>query len=282
MENKLKRKPKPKPNSTRSFRRTTARNQTFTKYKFSVRSSLVNFSTPEYSEKNLNFDVYEILASTEVFDNLRKIYQQFRLKRVTFAATPRTVGGTDPPPIWIYLDTKSNNMINYASLQELQGARTIPTKHFSLTSFRTSGRQNDFNFWYDCQQYPEIDLSIRLHCDTYPTNITFWMFQLGYSLEFRGLVIQTTSNMKVEQIKEPIVYNKSQEKKENEKIHHCEAKSALLDNKTKSKSLKKEKKEDENKKKEKKKDKKDENKEFLKGYGDEDIDWNEYSENEEN
>jgi hypothetical protein len=147
--------------------------------------------------------VYEILSETQVFQALRNYYLQFRLKKVMFAATPRVVDGTDPAPVWIYLDTAANNMIHYASLQELQGSRPLPVKHFSITSFSSSGRQDDFNYWYDTQQYPQMNVSIRLHSEATPTLVKFWQFQLGYQIEFRGLVIQTINNkISVKQISE--------------------------------------------------------------------------------
>jgi predicted RNA-binding protein Jag len=168
-------------------------------YNFTIRTAIVNYITPEYTEKNLSFDIYELLESTQVFLKLREIYLQFKLKKVMFAATPRVVGGTDPSPAWIYLDTAANNIIHYSSLQELQGSRALPVKRFSVTSYTKSGRQNDFNYWYDTQQLPNIDLAIRLHCETPPDEHRHWQFQIGFQVDFRGLVIQTI-NTKVRQI----------------------------------------------------------------------------------
>jgi hypothetical protein len=165
-------------------------------YKFTIKSAIVKFVTPDYTEKNLKFDIYEILSGTEVFDKLRVLFLQFKLKKVMFAATPRTVSGTDPTKVWIYLDTAANNIIHYASIQELQGSRALPVKRFSITSYSTTGRQDDFNYWYDCQQYPQMNVAIRLHSEAYPTDVEYWQFQLGFQVEFRGLVIQVSNNLK--------------------------------------------------------------------------------------
>jgi len=170
-------------------------------YRFVIRTAIVNYVTPDYTERNLKFDIYDLLRSTQVFQVLSGNYLQYKLDKVMFAATPRQVDGTDPAPVWIYLDSSSNNMINYGALQELQGSKPLPVKHFSITSYSTTGRQNDFHYWYDAQTEAS-DLAIRLHSEATPTTTKYWQFQLGFKVAFRGFTIPPTNGLKVKEIKE--------------------------------------------------------------------------------
>jgi hypothetical protein len=171
-------------------------------YTYNIRTAIVNYVTPDYTEKNLKFPIYDMLRDTQVFKVLEKQYLQYKLDKVTFAATPRQVNGTDPAPVWIYLDTNGINQIQYAALQELQGSRPLPVKHFSLTSFSSSGRQNDFHYWYDVQ-IEGSDVAIRLHSEAIPNTTKFWQFQIGFKVKFRGFAVtqEQNRNLKVQEVK---------------------------------------------------------------------------------
>lgn len=166
---------------------------TFKIYPFRIRSAIVNYVTPEYTNRNLNFIVYDILKDTAVFTQLKVQYQQYKLVKVTLIGMPRVVQGTDPAPVWIYLDTSGRDSFNYAGIQELQGARRLPVKHTSRTTYSQTGRQNDFNYWYDTQT-EEGDVSIRLHSEATPSEQKFWQFQLDFTVHFRGFIADFGSN----------------------------------------------------------------------------------------
>jgi hypothetical protein len=172
-------------------------------YKYKIKTALVNYITPTYTEQNLDFQVYYLLRSTEVFQQISGQYQQFKLNRVTFIGIPRTVNGTDPSPIWIYLDTSGQDTFNYSGLPELQGSRQIPVKHRSYTKFSNTGRQNDFHYWYDVSGSNELngDVSIRVHSESIPNSSRFWQFQIEFSVAFRGLITKVAESKKEKGIK---------------------------------------------------------------------------------
>jgi hypothetical protein len=41
-----------------------------------------------------------------------------------------------------------------------------------------------------------MNVAIRLHSEAYPTNVEYWQFQVGFQVEFRGLVIQVGKTLK--------------------------------------------------------------------------------------
>jgi hypothetical protein len=164
-------------------------------YAYTVRTPIINYEQPDYTQQNLRFSIYDLLYSNVVFQQLIKQYNQFKLDKVTFFSIPCLVDGHDPSPIWIYLDQDGNNtQFNYANMPELQGSKLLPNKRFSMTSYSSTGRQNDFHYWYDSQSAESNTLAIRLHCANDPTPDPAWRFQLGFVLKFRGFKAQDDNN----------------------------------------------------------------------------------------
>jgi len=169
------------------------RNQkTFKIYQYKIKTAIVSYVTPTYTEKNLKFVLYDLLTSTQSFQQLSPQYQQYKLERCTFIGMPRVVQGTDPAPVWIYLDTFQNDQFNYSAMEELQGARRLPVKRTSRTTFSNSGRQNDFHYWYDIWTGgADIgDMALRLHSEATPTLDKFWQFQIEFDVKFRGFTVK--------------------------------------------------------------------------------------------
>jgi hypothetical protein len=166
-------------------------------YEFTIKTDLIDYSTPSYTEKNLHFEVPILLTANDVFNELIEEFMQFKLESVGLIAYPRSVNGTDPSNIWIFLDMQNESSFNYSAMPLLQGSRKISVKTPSTTYYRLSGRQTDFGMWKDTRSVTSYDnnLSIRLHSATYPDEHKHWTFQLVYILKFRGFRLpQNTLN----------------------------------------------------------------------------------------
>lgn len=171
----------------------------FRMYSYKIKTALVTYVTPTYTEQNLNFQLYHLLRETDVFQYLSKQYQQFKIDRVTFIGIPRVVNALDPSPIWVYLDTSGSDSFNYQAIPQLQGSRSLPIKHVSLTKFSNTGRQNDFHYWYDVEGSNSLngDMSLRVHSEVLPSDKRYWQFQLEYSVKFRGLIVPMGEETKI-------------------------------------------------------------------------------------
>lgn len=172
------------------------RRRTFKTYTFKIRTAIVNYATPGYTERNLNFEIYPLLQATSTFQQLKPQYQQYKLEKVTFIGMPRVVQGTDPAPVWIYLDTYGHDSFNYVGIQELQGSRRLPVKRTSYNVFSATGRQDDFHYWYDVDEAYPGGISIRLHSEAIPDEHKHWQFQIEFSVHFRGFVVKYEENSK--------------------------------------------------------------------------------------
>lgn len=118
-----------------------------------------------------------------------RVTEQTPHRKVTFFAIPRQIGGTDPSPCWIYLDMNNALQFNYANMTELQGSKRLPVKHLSMTTYSSTGRQNDFKYWYDISEQPST-ICIRLVSEANPSQQKFWQFQIGFVILFRGFTVQ--------------------------------------------------------------------------------------------
>jgi hypothetical protein len=192
--NKLKRKKFKNKNKRNNRRNNVRRHQEYT---YKIRTPIISYVSPDYTQRNLKFDIFDLLQSNPVFDKVLHMYNQYKLTKVIFAATPRIQQAHDPAPIWIYLDTEGyDTEFNYTGLPELQGSRSLPVKHFSLTSYSTSGRQKDFNYWEDFTEMKD-GLAIRLHCAEAPTADATWQFQIQFNITVRGMKLPSTNNKKL-------------------------------------------------------------------------------------
>lgn len=169
---------------------------------------LIDYVTPTYTEKNLSFDIHYILLGIDTFVKLRALYTQYKIDKIVFNAIPRIVNGTDPGPAWIYLDRAGRNNFNYAEMPTLQGSKALPVKHFSLTTYSSTGMQKDFHYWYDVdtEEFEEHGLQLRFRSAIVPDQHIHWSFQILYYVKFRGLYtpVSNSKDQKVDikQIKE--------------------------------------------------------------------------------
>lgn len=170
-------------------------------YRFTLKTPLVSYATPTYTEKNLVVDVWDTILENSVFSKLGPLFSQVKLNRLAFRSMPRTLGGNDPKPIWIYLDTNGATTFNYTDMPQLQGSRTIPVKRNSYTVYTSTGRQTDFHYWRDMNnlQTP-VGLKLRIRSEAEPSNQVFWAFQLIFNLSFRGMVLPVSESLKMQQV----------------------------------------------------------------------------------
>jgi hypothetical protein len=179
----------------------------FKNYSFYFKTGLIPFATPDYTQQNLKFNLLALLNECEMFNKLKEIYQSYKIRFVTFKAMPRYVNGTAPKPCYIYLDTQDLLNFNYTAIPTLQRSKILSTKRNQTIKLKSQGRQDDFNYWFDTTDGPNA--SIRLRSEAEPTNQVYWMFQIGFAIVMRGMVLP----IQEETVKEQQVGLPTQQKK---------------------------------------------------------------------
>jgi hypothetical protein len=82
-------------------------------------------------------------------------------------------------------------------MEMLQGSRMLPIKHFSLTSYSSSGNQTDFKYWHDIDRLQNpIGLSLRLHSSVAPSDKRYWSFQIMFYIRLRGFILPVVNTAK--------------------------------------------------------------------------------------
>jgi hypothetical protein len=170
-------------------------------YRFTLKTPLVSYATPTYTEQNLVVDVWESIVENSVFNKLGPLFSQVKLNRLALKAIPRSLAGNQPKPIWIYLDTNGAPTFNYINMPQLQGSKMLPVQRNSYTVYTSTGRQTDFHYWRDTNnlQTP-IGLKLRIRSEAEPTNQVYWSFQISFNLSFRGMVLPVTESLKIGQV----------------------------------------------------------------------------------
>jgi hypothetical protein len=185
---------------TRSFKKIKKikriRNSKFKSYSFAILSDLVDYDTSTYTEQNLNFNLQNLLLNNTTFQTIMKSFQSYKITSVNFRGIPRTVGGTQPKPVYIFLDVTNNLNFSYTQLPRLQGSKCLSGCRVQTFNFKSSGRQDDFSYWFDSTEGPHA--SIRLRSIAAPNASTFWQFQLKFYIKCRGMRIELEEQKQVE------------------------------------------------------------------------------------
>lgn len=93
-------------------------------------------------------------------DNVRlqqccTLFQQYCLEKIRVSVIPEIYQGSTPFILYMLCST-DRNIDTTTELILSKGMRCSNTRPFSKT-IRTSGRQNDFNYWFDCLSINEAD-----------------------------------------------------------------------------------------------------------------------------
>jgi hypothetical protein len=171
----------------RGFKKNSRRvKKVYKNYNFIVKTDLISYCTPDYTERNLKFDLESLLQSNTTFQTLKKMYINYKIKCVNFKAVPRVINGTQPQPCFIYLDTNNGYNFNYTALPRLQATKMLTGKRSQTFKFKARGRQDDFGYWFSANDGPTA--SIRLRSQAAPDTNIFWQFQLIYFITMRGMI----------------------------------------------------------------------------------------------
>jgi hypothetical protein len=183
-------------------------NNNFKNYKIHnvvIATNLVEYNTTQFDSQNIKFVLAELLNDNNTFQYLSKMYQSYKIRMVAFKSMPRIVNGTQPKVCWITLDAQDSPNFNYVAMPQLQSSKVLSIKNNMTTYFKLSGRQDDFNYWYNANLYDGPTASIRLRSQAAPTSDTYWQFQVKYFISFRQMKLPLSEEIQSEKQDENIL-----------------------------------------------------------------------------
>jgi hypothetical protein len=174
-----------------------------------IKTDLISYSTPDYTERNLKFDLESLIQTNSTFQTLKKLYLNYKIKSVNFKAIPRVINGTQPQPCYIYLDTQNGYNFDYTALPRLQSSKLLTGKRSQTFKFKPRGRQDDFGYWFS-SAFDGPTASIRLRSQAVPDSNIYWQFQITYFITMRGMVQENEQSKKINEGENVIGVNKNQ------------------------------------------------------------------------
>lgn len=96
-----------------------------------------------------SLNISELIANDVRFDLFQALFQQWKLNSITIQANPLLSQGNSPPPLYCYLSYRGTDTGVTADTVQTTGRKISSSLKGSTLSFSSTGRQNDFHYWFD-------------------------------------------------------------------------------------------------------------------------------------
>lgn len=96
-----------------------------------------------------SLNISNLIADDVRFDLFQALFQQWKLNSITIQASPLLNQGNSPPPLYCYLSYRGTDTGVTADTVQTTGRRLSSSLRGSTLSFSSTGRQNDFHYWFD-------------------------------------------------------------------------------------------------------------------------------------
>jgi len=155
-----------------------------------VRSDVISATLRETTSQELIINVFENLKTQNMFINMSKNFQQWKLVRIRVLVSP------SPTDTFYFLNvalqTTDQNQIETDTNQ----FGKIVTSKVNVVKkiFSTSGRQNDFGYWFDTSNAndgPSCQLSVSTLKELASTNSVEVKLVVSYFVAFRFACVKT-------------------------------------------------------------------------------------------
>jgi hypothetical protein len=156
-----------------------------------------------YTQQNISLDVGQELYDNQIFQNLSKTYQYFKLANVRVDFTPVTMNGTQPPVgycLFVGNEDKASYIL-YSSIPELSYSKKIDNLKSKSYLFTRPGRQADFNYWYNTNvSNYAISCYLKMHFETtFQANAGYYMVRISYDLRFDKPYVLSVTNKELKE-----------------------------------------------------------------------------------
>jgi hypothetical protein len=171
----------------------------------------------EYSTQNISVEIFEMLRNNTFFQAYSKLYQYYNVKFVKLFTTPNFKEGSAPPIGYVMLQGNDQRGIQYSDIPKMPQAKKIYSGATSIYSFSRTGRQEDFNYWYNTQDnVPLAFAMLKFRFEEAWANV---VTGLGYTIRLKYHVI----------FKSPFPGDDNNKVKEQEKFDSVNQAIAILD-----------------------------------------------------
>jgi hypothetical protein len=168
------------------------------------------FDYPTYTLQNLNLNTIQILESINIFNEYSQLYQYLKIRSIQITLTAVTKNGSNPPAGYMAFIGNESTSPDYSKLPTYQGSIKIKPLGTTTARFTRTGRNDDFNKWYNTQSNLELermDASIYFRFDApFENDKGYYQVRISYNIvyqsPFLGVTTKNTADPKENQFEE--------------------------------------------------------------------------------
>jgi hypothetical protein len=163
--------------------------------------------------QNNQYDVVSNMLNNNQYGDLARLYGEFKIVYICLRYNPIPNQGTYPPPLYILPVMNEELSIGYSDIPRVQGAIFCNGKNVKEYKFYRTGRNDDFNRWYNTNSTETERANIKVFqraTSTLSSTGTSYQVHVRIRVLFRGKnsAIITKSQPKQENLEEEVIYNR--------------------------------------------------------------------------
>jgi hypothetical protein len=152
--------------------------------------------------QNNQYDVVSNMLNNSQYSDLARLYGEFKIVYVSLRYTPIPNQGTYPAPMYILPVMNEELSIGYNNIPRVQGALFVNGRDMKEFKFYRTGRNDDFNRWYNTNSTATERANIKVYqraTSTLSSTGTKYQVHVRIRVLFRGKNSSIVSRLQPEQ-----------------------------------------------------------------------------------
>jgi hypothetical protein len=139
--------------------------------------------------QNNQYDVVSNMLNNTQYSDLARLYGEYKIVYVSLRYTPIPNQGTYPAPMYILPVMNEELSIGYSNIPRVQGALYVNGREMKEFKFYRTGRNDDFNRWYNTNSTQTERANIKIYqraTNTLSSTGTKYQVHVRIRVLFRG------------------------------------------------------------------------------------------------
>jgi hypothetical protein len=146
---------------------------------------------------NFSYSISQGIYDSAFYQAYADKFQEFKIVYTEICVAPRQVNGTQPPEGYMMVLVNEYMAVQYSEMPYLQGVTKIHGHGVTRMYFKSKGRNDDLNRWYNViSDKPNFDLKVHFTANIYQrTEGPHYIVTVRSRLLFRRPIIKQTNKI---------------------------------------------------------------------------------------
>lgn len=152
-------------------------------------------------QQNFSYSISNNIYENQYYQNYAKIYQEFKIVYTQIHIVPVIRDADQPPMMYAIVLANEQLTVQYNQIPSLPGVTKIYGRGVTQMIFKTEGRTDDLNRWYNTKDLkPDFSLKIHSIASIGTTDDTpHYTINVRSRVCFRRPIIEESNNKEIEQ-----------------------------------------------------------------------------------